>query len=159
MSKIIYENIMNDAIKVTSKKLLDETPVIEKMTDEKSPISVEKFNVILGIVGDISGQIIFSFKEGSPGNVVSRMLGRKVEEDSELCISGMAEFSNILSGNAVTELFEETGGKIAITPPSIVIGKDVVLSTTIKEISVYSLSYDNIGELTMYVAIKELEVR
>lgn len=159
MSKIVYENIMNDAIKATSKKLLQEKPIIEKMSDKKSPIKVEKFNVILGIVGDISGQIIFGFKEGSPGKVVSKMIGRPVEEESELCISGIAEFSNILSGNAVTELFEETEGKIDITPPSIVIGKDVMLSTTIKEISVYNLTYETIGELTMYIAIKELELK
>lgn len=157
MSKIIYENIMNDAIKVTSKKILMEEPVISKMPDEKSPIKVERFNVILGIVGDISGQIIFSFKEGSPNKIVSKMLGRQVEEESELCISGIAEFSNILSGNAVTELFEETNGKIDITPPSIVMGKEVMLSTTIKDISVYNLDYSEIGEVTVYIAIKEIE--
>lgn len=142
MSKIVYEKTVNDAIKVTSKKILKEEPKVEKLGDEKSPIKVDDFNTILGIVGDISGQIIFGFKEGAPSKIVSKMLGREVGEETELCISGVAEFANILSGNAATELFEETGGTVHITPPSIVMGKEVMLSTTIKEISSYKLTYE-----------------
>ncbi len=157
MSRVVYEEIMNDAIKVTSKKILNEEPQIIKGAELLSPIRVEEFNTILGIVGDISGQIIFGFSSGTPGEIVSKMLRRQVEEDSELCLSGIAEFANILSGNAVTELFEETGGKIDITPPSIVTGKEVTLSTTIKDISVYELAYETIGKVKVYIAIKELE--
>lgn len=157
MSRILYEKIINEAIKETSKKLFGKMPKIEKIGEAKSPIAVDSFNVILGIVGDITGQIIFNFKEGTAENIVSKLLNRPIKDEEELKISGVAEFSNILSGNAITDLFEETGGKIEITPPSIIIGDHVMLSTAIHDISEFSLKFEDIGEILMYIAIKEKE--
>lgn len=159
MSKILYEKIINEAIKETSKKLFGKVPQIDKIGEAKSPIPVDSFNVILGIVGDIQGQIIFNFKGESPEKIVSKLLNRPIKDEEELKISGVAEFSNILSGNAITDLFEETGGKIDITPPSIVLGNHVMLSTVIHDISEFSLKFDEIGEIVMYIAIKEKENR
>lgn len=157
MSKILYEKIISEAIKETSKKLFGKIPKIEKIGEAKSPISVDSFNVIMGIVGDITGQIIFNFKEGTPEKIVSKLLNRPIKDEEELKVSGVAEFSNILSGNAITDLFEETGGKIEITPPSIILGNHVMLSTVIHDISEFKMNYDEIGEITMYIAIKEKE--
>lgn len=157
MSRVLYEKIISEAIKETSKKIFGKIPEIKKTGEAKSPIEVESFNVILGIVGDITGQIIFNFKGESPNKIVSKLLNRPVINEEELQISGIAEFSNILSGNAITELFEETGGKIDITPPSIVLGNHVMLSTVIHDISEFSLIYEDIGEIVMYLAIKEKE--
>jgi chemotaxis protein CheX len=157
MSKVLYEKIISEAIKETSKKLFGKMPIIEKKGEAKSPLAVDSFNVIMGIVGDISGQIIFNFKEGSPEKIVSKLLNREIKDEEELKVSGVAEFSNILSGNAITDLFEETGGKINISPPSIVMGKHVMLSTDIHEISEFLLDYEEIGQIIMYVAIKEKE--
>ena len=84
-------------------------------------------------------------------------MNREIFDEEELQISGIAEFANILSGNAITELFEETQGKIDITPPSIIMGNHVVLSTVIHDISEFVLEYEEIGEIVMYIAIKEKE--
>ena len=157
MPRILYEKIVCEAIKETSKKLFGRVPKITKTGETKSPIAVESFNVILGIVGDITGQIIFNFKGESPRKIVSKLLNREIFDEEELQISGIAEFANILSGNAITELFEETQGKIDITPPSIIMGNHVVLSTVIHDISEFVLEYEEIGEIIMYIAIKEKE--
>ena len=71
MSRLLYERIINDAIKETARKIFGKVPEITKIGETKSPISVESFNVILGIVGDITGQIIFNFKGESPQKIVS----------------------------------------------------------------------------------------
>lgn len=157
MPRILYEKIINEAIKETSRKIFGKVPEISKMGETKSPISVESFNVILGIVGDISGQIIFNFRGESPRKIVSKLLNRDIVNERELQISGIAEFANILSGNAITELFEETKGKIDITPPSIIMGNHIMLSTVIHEISEFTIKYDDIEEIVMYIAIKEKE--
>lgn len=157
MPRVLYERIVNEAIKETSKKIFGKIPEIKKVGETKSPIAVESFNVILGIVGDISGQIIFNFKGESPRRIVSKLLNREIVNEQELQISGIAEFANILSGNAITELFEETKGNIDITPPSIIMGNHIMLSTVIHNISHFSIKYDDIEEIDMYIAIKEKE--
>lgn len=158
MSRTLYEKIICDAMKVSSKKLFGKEPEIKKIGEAKSPINVSSFNVILGIVGDITGQIIFNFKNESPKKIVSKLLNREIINEEELEVSGIAEFSNILSGNAITELFEETGGNIDITPPSIILGNHIVLSTIIHDISEFSINFGSgIGESIMYIAIKEKE--
>ena len=157
MQRALYETIICQAIRETSKKLFEKIPEIKKVGEAKSPIAVEEFNVIMGIVGDITGQIIFNFRGASPEKIVNRLMGREVKDEEELKISGVAEFVNILSGNAVTDLFEETGGKMEITPPSIILGNHLMLSTVIHNISEFNMNYEEIGEVTMYIAIKERE--
>lgn len=155
MSKILYENIISEAIKETSIKLFGKVPEIKRIGDAKSPIHLNAFNVIMGIVGDIQGQIILNFREEAPEKIVSKLLGRELKNEEELTISGIAEFGNILAGNAVTDLFEENGGTIGITPPSIILGKDAMLSTNLHDISEYSMVFEDIGDILMYIAIKE----
>lgn len=153
MIKKEYEKIIHDAISSTSNKLLDITPTIEFITELTSPIEVEDFNVLLGVVGEVRGQIIFGVKEDVSFKIISKVLGRELSEINPLLISGMAEFGNILAGNVVTDLFEEIGEKIDITPPSMVMGNNVILSTKLKEIVKYKVNYGDLGDLFLYVAL------
>lgn len=91
--------------------------------------------VIIGIAGDIKGQVVFNLDEVSACNLVSRMMGGiPVVHLDEIAKSAIGELSNMISGNAAT-IFYSKKITIDITPPIIMSGDNIEIYTT-KEKSV-----------------------
>ena len=80
---------------------------------------------VVGMVGQVRGNIAYSMAEDTAKKIVSAMMmGMPVEELDEMGRSALGEFSNMVTGNAST-LLSNSGVQVDITPPSIIFGKDV----------------------------------
>lgn len=80
---------------------------------------------IIGLVGDVRGNVSYSMTEDTAKNVVSTMMmGMPVEVIDEMAISAVGELTNMFTGTAST-LLAQKGFKIDITPPSTVIGQNI----------------------------------
>jgi len=98
-----------------------------------------KVNIIIGITGDLSGEILYRFPKETTLEMVKIMCGMEMNEIDDFVTSAMGEIANIISGNAITGLSEQ---KIVcdILPPRVIVGGGAplagvalpVLSTTIK---------------------------
>lgn len=152
-----YEKIALESIVNTSKKLIGLSPIAKEIGMETSPISVEDFTIIIGIAGQITGQLIFGFNDTTIKKIAEKMIGQETNELDELTISAVAEFTNVLSGNITISLVDAGSKKLGMSPPSIVMGKNMRVSTKIKPINKYKLDYAELGELTLHVALKERE--
>ncbi len=77
----------------------------------------------LGIVGDIKGNVSYSFDFQTAMKIVSCMVGMAVTELREFERSALAELANMITGNAVGGLkgFRD----LDITPPSVIMGHDI----------------------------------
>lgn len=150
-----YKKIVLDAITATAGKMLQEEPVMNEVGEERSPIKVEDFTIIIGIAGRISGQLIFGFKEGIAEKIAQIMIGQTTSVLDELTISAVAEFTNVLSGNATIELVDAGSKKLGMSPPSIVMGKSMRISTKIKPITKYKVEFASFGSFSLHVALKE----
>lgn len=97
----------------------------------KDEMYVEKdITAFLGIVGEIKGNVSYSFDSQTAMRIVSAMMmGMPVTELMELERSALAELANMITGNAVGRLkgFKD----LDITPPSVIMGQDIffVIST------------------------------
>ena len=49
-------------------------PLLERINAESSPIKVEDFTIIIGIAGNITGQLIFGFKEDVVKIIAEKMM-------------------------------------------------------------------------------------
>ena len=132
------------------------TKTIEESA-ESSPIKVEDFTIIIGIAGNITGQLIFGFKEEVVKNIAEKMIEQEVENLDELVISAVSEFTNVLSGNATINLVDAGSKKLGMSPPSIVMGKSMRISTKINPITRYKLKLEKYGDITLHIALKEKE--
>ncbi|NLI61282.1 MAG: chemotaxis protein CheX [Clostridiales bacterium] len=93
---------------------------------------------VIGIVGQIRGNIAYSMSKDTAQKIVSSMMmGMPVEELDQMGRSAIGEFANMVTGNA-SALLENSGLKVDITPPSIVFGQDVYFIIS----SVQTLSID-----------------
>ncbi len=80
---------------------------------------------VIGLVGDIRGNVAFSLSQETAMKIVSMMMvGRPVTEFDSIVRSAIGELANMITGKA--SIFLSTKGvNIDISPPSIIIGEDI----------------------------------
>lgn len=90
-----------------------------------SLFSADSVAVVVGITGDVEGRVIYGFQSAYAKEVAGVMCGMPVEELDELSASALAELCNMISGQAVTNLYEVTGKRASITPPTVLVGDEM----------------------------------
>lgn len=95
---------------------------------ESSKATSGEVNVALGVTGDAEGIVIYSMSEKTAKAIASTLLNEPVPMFSELAESSIAEMGNIITGQAAAGL-EEHGYVCKLTPPTIIGGKGVMIST------------------------------
>lgn len=63
--------------------------------------------VSIGVVGDLAGQVIYRFPQGTSLNMVKIMSGMEVDAVDDFVTSAISEIANIISGNVLTILAGE----------------------------------------------------
>jgi chemotaxis protein CheX len=103
---------------------------------EKMFIDME-ITSLIGIVGDIRGNVAYSMSEESAKKIISiMMMGMPVENIDEIGRSAIGELTNMITGNAST-LLSNHGYSTDITPPSTVFGTDMYfIISTVETITV-----------------------
>lgn len=112
------------------KNVCNEETTLGKIYLKTSPYTGETISIIIGVTGDIKGQVIFSLNVVSACSIASKMMmGMPVPEMDELAKSAISELTNMILGNTAT-LFYNGGINIDITPPSLLMGQNIQISTT-----------------------------
>ncbi len=125
-----YINPFINGTQAVLKNLCNEETTLGKIYLKSSPFTGETISIIIGVTGDIKGQVIFSLGHSSACSIASKMMmGMPVTEMDELAKSAISELTNMILGNTAT-LFYNAGIIIDITPPSLLMGQNVQISTT-----------------------------
>ncbi len=96
---------------------------------KKSPYKSDSIIVIVGLTGQIRGQVALVMKLSSALHIVSCMMGgMHINKLDELGKSAIAELANMIMGNTAT-LFYNKGIAIEITPPSMLVGENMEVTT------------------------------
>jgi len=100
-----------------------------KIFMKDSPYNSDSIIIIIGITGKIRGQVIFTLSKKAALNICSNMMGgMEVPEFDEIAKSAISEMTNMILGNTATILFNR-GTKIDITPPSLLMGDGMQVSS------------------------------
>ncbi|WP_089759053.1 chemotaxis protein CheX [Halarsenatibacter silvermanii] len=114
-------------------------------------ISGNEANVAIGVTGDLSGSILFSFSRDMALSMVESMAGMEVNELDKFVTSALGEVANIISGNAATFLNQQDYD-CDIVPPRVIIGENQSLSMATDSVLVIPLKTD-MGEFEINLAI------
>ena len=80
---------------------------------------------IVGLVGDIKGNVAYSLSQETAKKIISAMMpGMQVSEFDTLARSAIGELSNMTTGKA-SILLSNMGVNIDISPPSIIVGEEI----------------------------------
>ena len=98
-------------------------------------------------------QVIYGMSIVTADKIASQMLGMSIVTFDELAASAIAELGNMITGNA-SSLLEEAGYVCDITPPSMIRGTKIQMSTLQIPALVVPVIMD-IGQLEITVSLKE----
>lgn len=141
------------ATETVLKTLIGEVPARGKVEIQAlDAIQPHGVNVLIGITGQIKGQVIYGMNDAAAKSLCSRMMGgMEVKELDELSQSALSELANMISGNAATYL-EQAGVTSDITAPYLHLGAGMAVSLEGQAVIVPFTLAD--GQLSLVVGLK-----
>ncbi len=152
--KVEYINAFIKATQEVFKTMLQVDIKTGQPYIKSSPYVADSLIIVLGITGEIKGQASINMNENLAKTFASTMMmGMPVEELDELSKSALSELSNMIMGNAATLLFN-IGVEVDITPPTLMIGSNVQISSGAMTTVCVPLICE-LGEFILDLSIKE----
>jgi chemotaxis protein CheX len=123
------------------------------LTLQKSAMTTEDVTVILNLVGDIRGVVLCSLSQEVGLIIVSRILEQEFTEFDSMAQSGIAELGNVITGRATVKL-SKAGYHVNISPPTVITGRNVQISTLDFSRIVVPLKTE-FGTVEMHLAVRD----
>ena len=123
------------------------------LTLHKASITADDITVLLSLVGQVQGVVLFGLSIETALGLVSKITGQAFTEFNTLAQSGVAEMGNVITGRATVKL-SETGFNSVISPPTLIVGKGIQISTLDFARIMVPLQTD-FGEITVHLAVRE----
>lgn len=123
---------------------------IGKPSIKRADFTNDSIIIMIGITGEIKGQVLISFCDDTACDIASRMMMSKITFMDEISMSAISELGNMILGNAAT-IFSTKGIGIDITPPSICKGNVSFSNTFSQNISVPLLYEDKMFEIDIAI--------
>ncbi len=121
---------------------------------KQNPFETNNLVIIVGITGEIRGQAVISMSLKMAKTVASNMMmGMPVEEIDEIAKSALSELGNMIMGNAATLIYN-TGVAIDITPPTLMIGEKMQISSSDMQVVGVPLHCSD-GDVTIDVSMEK----
>lgn len=156
--KTEYVNPFISAATSVIEMVISEPPQRGSMTARPQVFTSQQINVVYGVTGPVQGQVIFGMSVQTATNIASRMVGNPIFSFDALAASAIAELGNMISGNAMTSL-SNAGFDSDITPPTIIRGSNVKISTMDIPALVIGFTLGTLGEFELTVSVRERPAR
>jgi chemotaxis protein CheX len=151
--KVEYINPFVSAAFSVLESVLGSAPAKGQLAMRPSVFTSQQCNVITGVTGKIEGQVIYGMSLITADKVASAMIGQPIRTFDQLAASAIAELGNMITGNAMA-LLAEAGYICDITPPTIIRGTNVKISTLSIPALVIPVSLEQ-GEVELTVSLQE----
>ena len=132
---------------------MDANTVRGEVTLQKSSLTSDDITVLINLIGDVYGVVMYGMSTVTCLNLVSKIMGQEFTEFNALAQSGVAELGNVISGQA-TIRFSEAGFKSNISTPTVLNGNGVEISTLDFPRVVVPLE-TQFGIVTVHLALRE----
>lgn len=143
MVNVEYINPFIAAAKSVMQDICHIEAIMGKPFITKTIFEGDKFVIMVGITGQLTGQVIFSMSDSTACDIASRMMmGMPVPELNDMATSAVSELTNMILGNAAT-IFSTKAKIIDITPPSVLVGKDLEITVADSKTITVPLTYDD----------------
>lgn len=125
MHLTVYNSFVEIALVVIEKETTLKAQK-EKMFLNKSGIASNEINVIIGITGNATGNLLYSMNKATAVAIASKMMEEELTEIDDLVKSSIGELANVITGRGAKEL-ENRGYPITISPPLLLLGSGTMI--------------------------------
>jgi chemotaxis protein CheX len=123
-----------------------------KLTLQKSALTSDDITVLIHLVGQVQGVVLYGMSTSVGLGIVARILGQSVTELDNLAQSGIAELGNVITGRATVKL-SQAGYQSNISPPTLISGNGVQVSTLDFSRIVVPLQSE-LGDIVVHLALR-----
>lgn len=120
---------------------------------ERSAATAQDITVLISMVGQVKGVVLYSMSEATAISIVSQIMGQPFDEFDDLAQSGIGELGNVITGQAGQRM-ASAGFEVKISPPTMISGKGTLISTLDFERLVVPLETD-LGIIQIHLALRE----
>ena len=140
-AKMVWEKELHTALEFIGAKAVDHQYTTEDLT------------AILGVSGQLQGNVLYGFRDGTALAVASAMIGEPVTEMDDMSLSALGELANMITGNAATQLSAK-GFECDISPPLIIEPSGSRISTLIG-MQILTSFKSEFGELNIRICLND----
>ncbi len=123
------------------------------LTMQKSAMTADEITVLLSMVGQVQGVVLYGMSIATGLALVSRMMAQEFTEFDSLAQSGVAELGNVITGRASVKL-SEAGYVSNISPPTLIQGRGITISTLDFSRIIVPLKCE-LGEIMVHLALRD----
>lgn len=153
--EVKYINPFIDSSKRILQELIGIQPKVEAPSLVDNTISGSDLVVIIGLTGEIRGQVMFTMNTSTAVNIAKKMtFNEDLKELDEMGESAISEMANMISGSTAMIMYSQ-GLITDITPPSICRGSKMILSSANKFISI-PLDLGDLGKFFINISFKKV---
>ena len=120
---------------------------------QKSALTADDITVLISLIGQVQGVVLYGLSTEAGLSLVSRMMGQEFDALDTLAQSGIAELGNVITGRASIKL-SEAGYNCNISPPALILGKSITISTLDFSRIVVPLN-TSLGEIVVHLALRD----
>jgi chemotaxis protein CheX len=132
MPQLGYSNIQKGELSVKGEELVNSGVII-----------------IIGIVGKMRGNVVYSLGAKSAKSIASTMMGMPIDELDEISKSALSELANMLTASAATS-FYNLGLPIDISTPTLLQGENISIKMSSNQVlCVQLMADDNVIEVNI----------
>lgn len=126
---------------------------IQKPILREATFGPNSWVIIIGVTGEMRGQVLLRMTEESACSVASKMCMMEVKAIDDFASSALSELGNMIMGNAAT-VFSSNNVGIDITPPTLSHGEVSFTSNYAKTLCVPMNFADGSGGIDLYLALR-----
>lgn len=127
---------------------------IQKPVLKEASFSSDTWVIIIGVTGEMRGQVLLAMSETSACSIASKMCMMDVKAIDDFASSALSELGNMIMGNAAT-VFSSNGIGIDITPPTLSHGEVSFTTNYAKSLCVSMNFVDGSGGIDLFLALKQ----
>ncbi|MBX3120082.1 MAG: chemotaxis protein CheX [Fimbriimonadaceae bacterium] len=155
--KVEYINPFAEACMNVMQQVIGLTPERGNLTARPQMFTTQQVNVMCGVTGAVEGLVIYGLSSHTADKIAGLMIGQPVQTFDQLAASAIAELGNMISGNSVAGLAAK-GFVCDITPPTIIRGANVKISTLNIPAICIPLQLANVGTFEINISLQERRV-
>lgn len=132
--------------------LIQDRPDRGTLSMRAASFTTQQVSILVGVNGAAEGVVVYGMSLVTAQKIASAMMQQPISEMDDLAWSAIAELGNMITGNAVQYLYG-TGYDCQITPPSVLRGMNIEVSTTVPALVVPMTA--KLGRIEINVALAE----
>ena len=146
-----------EAATSVAEMIMGAQPIRGDLSAKQVSFTALPVNILCGVNGDLEGLVMYSMSKDTALKIAELMMGTTPKVFDQMVASAISELGNMITGNS-SSIFSGKGMVCNITPPTLVRGNNIRISTFNVPTLVIPFTFDGIGSIEVNVSLRETKI-